>query len=136
MTFRYMGEFQAEAERMLDTAMTDAQFDAITRQLWPVHDGEASVRTRNNTARRDHELRYLWHDADTNTAIRDTRWAGYQAVTEYLDHYTPVGPKRDSGKVRAERAISDASTALKTRAFDLLAVTANGSGSSKDLLAA
>ena len=133
LTFRYMGEFQTEAERMLDTAMSDAQFTALVRELWPVRE-DASLRTRNSTARRDSELTYLWHDADTNQAIRDTRWAAYQAVTEYLDHYTPVGPKRDAVRVRAERAISDASTALKTRAFDLLAVTRDSNG--KDLLAA
>jgi phage/plasmid-like protein (TIGR03299 family) len=143
LTFRYMGEFQAEAERMLDTTMTDAQFRALIQQLWPVKDTEASVRTRNNTARRDSDLTYLWHDADTQKAIRGTRWAGYQAVTEYLDHYTPVGANRDTGKVRAERAISDATTALKARAFDLLTVTTNGAtgatgatGTSTDLLAA
>jgi phage/plasmid-like protein (TIGR03299 family) len=130
LTFRYMGEFQTEAERMLDAAMTDAEFARLARELWPVPD-EPSLRTRNSIARRDRELTYLWHDADTNAAIRGTRWAGYQAVTEYLDHYTPVGPKRDAVKVRAERAVSDATTALKVRAFDL--VTVDGP---KDLLAA
>jgi phage/plasmid-like protein (TIGR03299 family) len=140
LTFRYMGAFQAEAERMLDTAMTDAQFSALIRQLWPVKDDEASVRTRNNTARRTSELTYLWHDADTQKAIRGSRWAGYQAVTEYLDHFTPVGANRDAGKVRAERAISDAVTGVKTHAFDLLTVTSTGdtgpTGPAKDLLAA
>jgi phage/plasmid-like protein (TIGR03299 family) len=136
LTFRYNAEFQTEAEWMLDTTMTDAQFQHIVRELWPVTD-DPSVRTRNNTARRDNELTYLWHDADTNKTIRGTRWAGYQAVTEYLDHYTPVGPKRDALAVRAERAISDAVTAVKTRAFDLLTVTSNGdTGTTKDLLAA
>ena len=121
---------------MLDTTMTDAQFQQIVRELWPVTD-DPSVRTRNNTARRDHELAYLFHDADTNRAIRGTRWVAYQAVTEYLDHYTPVGPKRDAVKVRAERAISDTSTAQKAHAFDLLTVTSNGdTGTTKDLRAA
>ncbi|HEY3713200.1 MAG TPA: DUF932 domain-containing protein [Jatrophihabitantaceae bacterium] len=134
LTFRYMGEFQAEAERMLDTTMTDAQFTALVRKLWPMPD-EPTLRTRNSIARRDSELTYLFHDADTNNAIRGTRWAGYQAVTEYLDHYTPVGPTRDAVKVRAERAISDASTGLKVRTFDLLTVTGSG-GVTKNLLAA
>ncbi len=128
LTFRYNAEFQSEAERMLDTTMTDAQFAELVRELWPMpHD--PTLRTRNSIARRDTELTYLFHDADTNRAIRGTRWAGYQAVTEYLDHYTPVGPKRDAGKVRAERAISDASIAIKVRAFDLLAVPGEGHAS-------
>lgn len=129
LTFRYMGEFQAEAERMLDAAMTDAEFASVVKTLWPEPD-TPSTRTRNTMARRDTELGHLFRDADTTKAIRGTRWAGYQAVTEYLDHYTPVGPKRDATKVRAERAISDASTNLKTRAFDLLTAARH------DLLAA
>ena len=133
LTFRYMGDFQVEAERMLDSAMTDVQFTKLIRHLWPASE-HATVRSRNNSTRRDAELSYLWHDADTTKAIRSTRWAAYQAVTEYLDHYTPVGPKRDAIRVRAERAISDASTALKTRAFDLLTVPRDGTGT--DLLAA
>jgi phage/plasmid-like protein (TIGR03299 family) len=123
LTFRYLGEFQTEAERMLDAAMTDSEFAALVREVWPVNLDGASVRTRNSVARRDHELTYLWHDADTQSAIRGTRWAAWQAVTEYLDHYTPVGKDRDASRVRAERAVSDSTTALKTRAFDLLAVT-------------
>ena len=91
------------------------------------------MRTRNNRLRRDHELAYLWHDADTNAAIRGTRWAGYQAITEYLDHHTPVGPKRDAARVRAERAISPATTALKSRAFDLLSLSSGtGNGAHRD----
>jgi hypothetical protein len=27
---------------------------------------------------------------DTNAAIRGTHWAGYQAITEHLDHAAPV----------------------------------------------
>jgi hypothetical protein len=38
LTFRYMGEFQTEAERMLDTTMTGAQFAALVRELWPMSD--------------------------------------------------------------------------------------------------
>ena len=132
LTFRYMGALQTEAERMLETTMTDAQFTALVRDLWPVSE-HASPRTRNTATRRSNELAYLWHDADTNAAIRGTRWAAYQTVTEYLDHYTPVGPKRDAIRVRAERAISDATNALKSRAFASLAIP--GEGDRSNLLA-
>src|SRR5579859_4155755 len=52
LTFRYMGEFQVEAERMLDSAMTDAQFTKLVRLLWPLSE-HGTVRSRSNTARRD-----------------------------------------------------------------------------------
>ena len=123
ITFDHFDAFHVEAEKMINEALTDAQFTAIVRDLWPAREDEPSVRTRNNTNRRDGELAYLFHDAATNRAIRGTRWAGYQAITEYLDHRTPVGRGRDAAQVRAERAISDATAALKTRAFGLLSVT-------------
>jgi len=63
-------------------------------------------------------------DADTNAAIRGTRWAGYQAVTEYLDHAAPVNGKTASDKAinRALRSIDGAAVDLKEKAFALLSV--------------
>jgi len=101
--------------------MTDAQFHTLTRDLWPVAD-DASVRTKNNAARREQTLAHLFADAHTNHAIRGTRWAGYQAVTEYIDHYAPVDGQRDAAAVRAERVETGQVTDLKQRAFALLAV--------------
>lgn len=119
LTFGYMSEFQAEAEKLLDQAMTDAQFAAITRQLWPCRD-DASARTKSNARRRESTLLHLFTEADTNQAIRGTAWAGYQAVTEYLDHYAPVDGHRDAATVRAERVVTGQVSDLKTRAFALL----------------
>jgi phage/plasmid-like protein (TIGR03299 family) len=137
LTFDHFDAFGIEAEKMINETLTDDAFAKITAELWPLNSETESVRSRNNSLRRDHELAYLWHDADTNAAIRGTRWAGYQAITEYLDPHTPVGPKRDAAKVRAERAISPATTALKARAFDLLSLSGgNGTGRTETLLAA
>ena len=53
-----------------------------------------------------------------STTIRGTRWAGLQAITEYLDHHTPA--KDDD--VRAARVLtSHALGERKQRAYDLLA---------------
>jgi phage/plasmid-like protein (TIGR03299 family) len=118
LTFRYTAAFQAEAERLLDTAMTDAQFVSITRNLWPVADDAG---TKTNATRRESTLTHLFADADTDRSIRGTRWAGYQAITEYLDHYAPVDGARNAADVRAERVVSGQVTDFKHRAFDLLA---------------
>ena len=54
--------------------------------------------------------------------IAGTRWAAYNAVTEYVDHYSKVRTTGDQRSVRALRAVSVGSTAqvLKTNAFHLL----------------
>ena len=116
LTFRFMTEFQAEAEKMLDRAMTDAEFLAVTRGLWRLPDS-ASTRTKANDQRREAALLHLLTDAASNAAIRGTRWAGYQAVTEYVDHHAPVPAGRDAELVRAQRVVSGTVTDIKQRAF-------------------
>lgn len=58
----------------------------------------------------------------TNENIRGTRWAGYQAITEYLDHAAPVAGKTSTDKAinRVLRSIDGNAVALKERAFALL----------------
>jgi hypothetical protein len=36
------------------------------------------------------ELRRLFGHAPTQKNIEGTRWAGYQAIVEYLDHFSPA----------------------------------------------
>ena len=60
----------------------------------------------------------MFCEADTQHTIRGTRWAGLQAITEYLDHHSPA--KDDD--VRAARVLtSHALGERKQRAYDLLA---------------
>jgi phage/plasmid-like protein (TIGR03299 family) len=118
LTFKYADAFECEAEQMIQQSMTDAQFEAIIGKLWTTE--SESKRSATITANRKDTLFGLWSDAATNATIRGTRWAGYQAITEYLDHFAPV--QGNSALARAERVASGgASTALKTRAFETIA---------------
>ena len=50
--------------------------------------------------------------------MRGTRWAGLQAITEYLDHHSPA----KSDDVRAARVLtSHALGERKQRAYELIA---------------
>jgi len=51
---------------------------------------------------KEDKLLALWHDAATNTRVKGTRWGGYQAVVEYLDHFAAA----PNPVVRAERAMA------------------------------
>jgi hypothetical protein len=92
-------------------------FERVIDQLWPLSD-DASEPAKRNHRQRQAALRYLIRDADTQAAIRGTRWAGYQAITEYLDHYAPA----KTVELRANRAVAGPAAELKTRAFELLTV--------------
>lgn len=102
---------------MINETLTMGEFEKVVAQLWPLAD-DASDTARNNAKQRTATLRYLTRDADTQKAIKGTRWAGYQAITEYLDHYA----KAATVEVRARRAVTGTGADVKARAFDLLAV--------------
>lgn len=115
LMWRHFDAFQTAAERMINETLSMGEFEKITDQLWPLPDNPTDT-ARNNHKKRGATLRYLIRDADTQHGITGTRWAGYQAITEYLDHYTPA----KTPLLRAQRAVTGPVTELKARAFDLL----------------
>ncbi len=121
LVWKHFTAFEAEAEKMINETLTMGEFEKIVAQVWPLAD-DASDATKNNAKQRMSTLRYLIRDADTQKAIKGTRWAGYQAITEYLDHFAPAKSDED----RAVRALSSGSSSsgmvLKSRAFELLTV--------------
>jgi len=91
---------------MIQTTMTDAEFEALISTVFgSLPDPSATARTREADSRRRDRLRWLFADADTQADIRGTAWAGYQSITEYVDHYAPVrGTARHGGDESAARA--------------------------------
>jgi phage/plasmid-like protein (TIGR03299 family) len=117
LVWKHFGDWRTEAEKMVNEALTMGEFEKIVAQVWPVEADASDVAT-NNAKQRTNTLRYLIRDADTQKAIRGTRWAGFQAITEYVDHFAPA--KTDA--VRATRALTGTGADVKARAFELLAV--------------
>lgn len=127
LTFKYAEDFEAEAEKMIQSTLREVDFINKARRLFrPVPNPNAKPKTEKATGKPDkliNQLRHLFTASDTNLDIRGTRWAGYQAVTEYLDHYMAVRDTENPGAARAERAIGAAYiTDLKIKAFDAFAV--------------
>ena len=124
LAFKYAEEFETEAERMIQETMTDGQFREIMMREWgPLED--MGKRAQDNAQQTVDHVFKLWSEADTQAAIRNTRWAAYQAVTEYVDHFIPVRGAGDEATVRAERVLTSADLpAIKRHAFDLFRVPA------------
>ena len=123
INFKYMEAFEAEAEKMIRETMTRREFSKVTRTLFPVsREASELVKARNKETR--DQLSWLFNKAETQENIRYTRWAGYNAITEYLDHYSSVPSTRDTLQVRAQRALVDdhRNNDLKKKAFNLLQV--------------
>jgi hypothetical protein len=118
LTFAYAEAFEAEAERLIQTTLTDGAFEDLIEATFGPLDPDASERTKQADADRHDVLSSLFHDAETQAGIRGTAWAGYQAVAEYVDHYAPVRAKGNAAAVRASRLLtSDAPTKTKHRAW-------------------
>jgi phage/plasmid-like protein (TIGR03299 family) len=117
LMWKYMATFEQAAERMLNEALTMREFEQIADQVWPVKDN-ASDTTRRNAKQRLGTLKYLIREADTQKAIAGSRWAGYQAIIEYLDHFQPAKDET----ARANRVLTGITGDLKLAAFDLLKV--------------
>lgn len=115
-TFKYLEGFQEEANQLIDTTMTQAQFESIiAKEFGAGKDASAAAITRadNKLA----EMEELFADAQTQEGIRDTAWAGLMALTEWADHFSPTrGDDRDNS--RAQKAILDPS--FKNRARQLM----------------
>ena len=122
LTFTYVDAFQVEAERLIQQTMTDAAFDALIDATFGKAEANATKRVRETERRRRSRLHWLFADAETQAGIRDTAWAGYQAVAEYVDHYAPVRTKGDEQTARAARVLtSDDPDRIKRRAWTALA---------------
>lgn len=121
MTFKFVETFQVEAEKLIQKSMDEAKFYEIVEQLYALPSNPSDIiktRTENNRS----DLMKLFIESPTATEIRGTAWAGYQAVTEYLDHFVSV-QGRDQAQMANYRAMTVAtgtSDEMKSNAFRLL----------------
>lgn len=121
LTFAYAEAFRAEANRLVEQEMTDAQFFGLVRAAFGFAPDDAPARVRNASRDRYATLGRLFHEAETQAGIRGTAWAGYQAVTEYVDHFAPVRTKTGPADARARRLLTtEGPTRIKHAAWDAL----------------
>ena len=125
LTIEDFTAFGEEAERMINETLTNAEFDRIaTRILLGDKADDPEAWTARETTKAN-AVRNLFRDSDTNTEIRGTRWAGYQAFTEYLDHYAPVQARGgDEQDARAQRVILGGAETIRSAAHHALGVPA------------
>lgn len=116
ITFKYLDGIQQEFEQLVNTTMTQAQFESIIeREFGPAEDASPAAITRAD--KKVEQITELFADAQTQDGIRDTAWAGFNALTEWNDHFAPTrGEDRDVA--RAAKAILDPS--FKNRALQLM----------------
>lgn len=126
LSHNYLEAFQAEAEAMISAEMNKDQFVKLTRSIWAkptTPKGEAASRKATSHANRENVLIDLFSNSETNAGIRNTAWAGYQSIVEYVDHFQNVqlrgGKFGNVADARATRVIMGTSNVenVKLAAF-------------------
>lgn len=121
LAHKWTTEFNGQAEEWLRTPFTDADLvrlldEGLAKPSDSEHEGwRARADEKRNT------IRFLFNEAETNEFGRGTKWAAYNALTEYADWYLPIKGNDADGHKRAERNL-DSSTVLnfKQKAADAL----------------
>ncbi len=116
LTFSYADAFNAAAEQLINTQLTNSQFEAIIQEEYGMLDSENPSVLDRAQGKID-DLMSLFVEAGTQEGIRETAWAGFQSIVEWQDHFSVVRGD-DHGTRRALNAVL--APAPKQRAFDLM----------------
>lgn len=117
VTFAYMDDFEAEAERLYQTALTNKEFDRIVTTMFPLAK-DAAERTRNSVTRARDEVRALYENAPTQANVRNTAWGALNALVEWSDWVRSVQGDGEDGVARATATLMGArQTQFKSKAL-------------------
>lgn len=100
----YRDAFTVAAQEMIDTEMTDREFQAIVQRMWPVRDDKRETKAGVAALARQAEVMDLYQSSDTLDGVRGTLWGGMNALTEWYDWARPVR-QDDADVARAEGAL-------------------------------
>ncbi|WP_333890846.1 DUF932 domain-containing protein [Mycolicibacterium gadium] len=128
LAWHYIDAFETEAAALYAAPMDLDEMRQFATTLVKADDKTASVTARRGRQQQVSAIVKLWTSSPNIAPIAETRWAAYNAVTEYLDHFQPVRgarTSRDAADTRALRAVTPGSgvETLKLDAFRLLQTT-------------
>lgn len=118
----YLDAIEVEAERMINEPLTTGELEKVIDRIWPLASLGKMAATMSTNRRLD--IVTLFTEADTQANCRGTRWAGYNAITEYLDHRLAVRGADDEFAARASRSLLGGVDDKKQEAFKMLRVPA------------
>ena len=117
LVFKYIDGFQEEADRLINTSLTEAEFVSIIEREFGAPEN-AAPGTVSRASNRMDQMVELFVEANTQEGIRDTAWAGFNALTEWFDHFSPTRGG-DPDQLRAVNAVL--SPDFKQKALSLFA---------------
>lgn len=118
-SFNYLDGFQQQAEQLINTTLTQSQFEQIIAKEFGAPEG-APAATQTRAITKLDQMADLFSDAFTQEGVRNTAWAGLNALTEWNDHFAPVrvAPGSSESEARSRNAVVD--PRFKNRALQLM----------------
>lgn len=105
LSFDYLDGFQEQAERLINTELTQSRFEEIVQEAFGAPD-DAPQQTVTRSENKIEQINQLFADGMTHANLRNTAWAGLNAFTEWADHYSPTRGE-DVDNARAQKALLD-----------------------------
>lgn len=105
LIYQYNEVFEQEAERLVQTSMTSETFEEMIAAAYG-YDGD-NMAAAERADERLGQMMTLFDTAGTNANIRETAWAGLNAIVEYFDWFSATNAEDEDTK-RAEKSLSGA----------------------------
>ena len=122
----YYKHMEEEFNKMLDQQFSDTNMEQFTEELFPVgideNGGKKKLTTRLKNNRE--KIQILFHNGKGQNNVANTRWAAYNAVTEFIDHHrsTLVRTGKNENEVRFDSIFYGSGKNIRQKAYDLLAI--------------
>lgn len=87
LTFKYLDEFEAQAQALFATSVTDKQFMDIVTALYPEPAEDAGKASVTKYETKIDLVKDLYFISPTQEGIRGTAWGAYNALTERVDYF-------------------------------------------------
>lgn len=118
---QYYHVMEQEFNRLLDTQYSNDEMNTLTEVMLPVKNGKELAGV---TRKKREKLMELFAVGAGNAKVTGTKWAAFNAVTEFVDHFTTVRPQEGSSvnESRMTTGTFGSGADMKQRAFDLLSV--------------
>jgi hypothetical protein len=111
LSWRYMEAFETEAAALYAAPMDVDKVRSFAAELVKVDQApSAAARTRRRRREQANGIVKLFVSSPTVQPIAGTRWAAYNAVTEFVDHVAPVRGTRNSAEAADARALRAVTT--------------------------
>lgn len=121
LTDYYYKVMEQEYNKLLDAEFKESEMNDLLEKLFPAkEDGTVSTVTQNTRSK----VMNLFYNGIGVKPVQNTRWAAFNAVTEYADHHRTnmVHGDKDPKEVRMRSSIFGSGAELKQEAYDLLKV--------------